>query len=206
MVLRTSTARYYFFKGGGGKGAVSVLHFAKQVREIWRAAEQDDPYADLFLLRIYDALTNTRRDIRQTIKYYRDYLAKEVSFDWDLQLSKAGEPVRLYFNSSYGYMAANLIADLDELVCLLYATKKLGVMLDKPIAELIAESTNKIKTVLQWPQQWRKTEITREDVRQQNEKAKQAKIFMGDIHEQILSGKLRSPYAPFKKSKTSPTT
>ncbi|HEX4045491.1 MAG TPA: TIGR03761 family integrating conjugative element protein [Gammaproteobacteria bacterium] len=195
FVLHSSIARYYFFKGSV-KDNSSVLYFAKQVGKIWQAAKRDDPYADLFLLRIYDALSQTKKEIREKIKHYDEYIKKEIKFVWHMQLNKEPQPIKLYFDLSYGYMAANLISDFDELVCLLYSARKLGITFDQSVGDLVAQSGNKIKEAFEWANKWQKTEVTREDVRQQNEKAKLAYEQMGAVHEQILSCQLRAPYAP----------
>lgn len=195
LTLRSRIARYYFYKGGDKEG-IGVMSFNKQVREIWQAAEQDDPYADLFLLRVYDALVGVRREIRQRTKHYREFIQEEINLDWKTTLSDEPMKIKLYFKLSYGYMAANLIADFDNYACLLYSAKMMGVMLDRPINELLQQMGDKIKTTFELPQKWKRTDVTREDVNQQNDKATLAKECMGSINEKVLTGILRSPYAP----------
>ena len=200
LTLRSRIARYYFYKGGDKNGG-GVFYFNKQVREIWYAAEQDDPYADLFLLRIYDALITTRREIRQKIKYYQDYIQGEVNLQWKIILSDEPIKIKLNFMLSYGYMAADLIADFDNFACLIYSGKMLGVMLDKPINDLLQQIGDKIKATFELPQKWIKIEVTREDIQQNNDRAKFACEHMGLINEKVLTGELRAPFSPkIKKS------
>ena len=196
LVLKSRAARFYFFRGGKPEGGVGVIYFAKQMSDIWKAAALDDPYADLFLLRVYDGLKTIQREIRQLIKQYRETIQKEIRFDWHTTLTDEPEKIKLHFKQAYGFMAANLIAVFDEYACLLYAANQLGVVLDKSARELLAPIGEKIRVVFELPQHYTKLDITREDIRQQNDKAKTAAELMGQLNEKVLEGTLRAPHAP----------
>ena len=196
LLLKSRVARFYFYRGGKSKNGVGVIYFAKQMNEIWKASKLDDPYADLFLLRVYDGLKTTQREIRHLIKQYREYIQKEINFDWNTTLAKEPEKIRLNFKYAYGFMAANLIAIFDEYACVLYSASQLGVILDKPTRELLDPIGKKIRAVLELPQQYTKLDITREDIRQHNDKAKIALELMGQLNEKVLAGTLRAPHAP----------
>lgn len=206
LVLKSRTARFYFFRGGKPVGGIGVIYFAKLMSDIWKAAALDDPYADLFLLRVYDGLKTAQREICQLIKQYRETIQKEIRFDWHTTLTDEPEKIKLNFKHAYGFMAANLIAVFDEYACQLYAANQLGVVLDKPARELLEPMGEKIRAVLELPQHYSKLDISREDIRQQNDKAKTAMELMGPLNKEVLEGTLRAPHAPRIKTQnlTSP--
>ena len=60
------------FSGYTDKNAVGLLQFAALMTTIWDAAEKDDPYADWYLLKTYDAIIQLRNQFAQTIQDYQE--------------------------------------------------------------------------------------------------------------------------------------
>ena len=201
LELKTRIARHYFFNANSeqDKEHIGLLNFVRKVREIWAAAKLDDPYADLYLLKIYDGLISLRREIQSQTKHYQEIIQKQVSFNWKLGLSDAPKKIILNFRHPYGFMAANLIASFDEYACVLYSAKMLGVILDKSIDELLNKIGEKISILFALSHKWESTGISREDINNKTEKFFKVKNILdslGVINDQILSSTLRSPHAP----------
>ncbi len=198
IVLKTRIARYYFYRGGLPNGT-GVIYFTKLVRSIWQAAAKDDPYADLFLLRIYDALVSIRRDIQQQITHYNQLIDQKTRLKWKPAECANPSQIHLYFKLAYGYRAAEIIAEFDHYVNLIVSAKRYGILLEAPVHELIEPMGEKIRHALDLPKQWQEINVTRDDIRQQNELAQQAQTLMGALNPQILAGTLRAPDAPLNK-------
>lgn len=195
IVLQTTQAQQ-LFKGNWREKAIGLLEFSNLVHRIWQAAEKDDPYADLFLLRIYDALFQARKQIQQKLQYCQQAFAKEQGVELNPVFSEKPLKLPLQFATAYGYMAAYLLADLDQLIRYLITARRTGIELDKKINILLYENIRVVKKAFYIPLSWKYTDVTRQDIEANNPKAERAIKEMGVLNSQVLEGNLRAPYSP----------
>lgn len=90
--------------------------YASILRSIWALSAQDNPYADWFLIRSYQRLTEVRAQMHKVI------CEREAEFErlrrrgLNLSLLASSQPaqVELGFRSPYGYAVAQAVLDFDH--------------------------------------------------------------------------------------------
>lgn len=188
------------FSGRIHNGAPNLLKFGGQMTVIWEAAERDDPYADWYLLKVYDAVIRLRNQFAEVIQDYQEKIRLAYG---RAQLSlvpfASEKPVvkNLWFRTQYGYLGANIIADFDELMRLALTANRIGVLLDAPIESIRDRWIQKTLSLLRLPFKWQSFEITRFDIINENSLAEKAKAALGQLPSQIIDKKLRAPFAPY---------
>lgn len=192
LILQTKTAKKLF--RGKKKGPIGVFRFSSLVLRIWKAAAQDDPYADLFLVRIYDQITQIQQELQAVNKLFGEKLQNQYI---EVKVAECKNPVRipLSFATPYGFMAAYLLADFDRLVRYVMTVKYLGILKEGE-SEDIKIFRAKIQRLLAISFQWRYTGVTRNDLLHNNALAQRAKKIMGEINLPVFKKVIRSPHSP----------
>ncbi len=191
------------FAGYNPKNSVSLLQFGGQMTTIWDAAENDDPYADVYLLKVYDGIKQCRNQLATVIQdhqatiqamYHRDSIS--------LTPFASQKPVvkSLWFRTQYGYLGASVIADFDELMRTVLTAHRVGVLLEHSPEAIRDEWVNRIAALFKLPFKWQPLNITRADVEANNALAEKAQQAMGKLPEPVLTKKLRSPFSPVIKA------
>lgn len=195
--------RGYHFLDHGTKEVVGLLQFGGQMSLIWDAAKNDDPYADWYLLKTYDAMIKLRHQLARALQDYQQQIQQTYGRD-NLSLSPfaSQKPVvqTLWFRTQYGYLGANVIADFDLLMRTVITANRVGVLLDKTHEQIKEEWGVKIIELFKLPFKWQSFNITRADVKADNESAQTAQKLLGKLPERVLNKTLRSPFAPLISS------
>jgi integrating conjugative element protein (TIGR03761 family) len=192
MRLLTRNALGYVW--GWHKDVLGLFQFAKRVTPIVKAASQDDPYADLTLLRLHDGLFQTHYYFtRQKIKY-----KSLIDDPRNCGRKLVGDAIIIpsHFSSAYGYLAADIISGYDQIMSLVLTAKYTGVRNFMNFNEVAQTLKITIDPVLNLPLKWHNTGVTRDDVRQQTPLAQEASQLMGQVPDIILKGELRATHAP----------
>ena len=194
--LHTADAQQVF-AGYSTKDAVSLLQFGGRMTHLWSAAEKDDPYADWYLLKVYDGIVRLRNQLAATIQDYQAQMTQGES-NLALQPFTSEKPVvkSLWFRTQYGYLGASVIADFDKLIRTVLTANRIGVLLEKSHETIRDEWLNKIVILFKLPFKYQSFEITRADVEADNALAKRAQEVLGTLPESVLAKTLRSPFAP----------
>lgn len=177
-------------------GIIGLVRFGMLMKRIWNAAALDDPYADWFLIRMHEALDAGREALRPLRDQVDTLLAGVEGVE--ISVAHSLNPVRvpLQFANPYGYMGAYLIAEYDELVCGVLTARHVGLLPRDPAEEMLHRGGRAIRRALLIPTQWKHCAVRREDVRQQNQRARTAHEAMGDLPQDVLEGIRRAPHAP----------
>ncbi len=187
------------FLGHLTKNGIGLLRFSGQMSKIWNAAAKDDPYADYYLLKVYDSIIKQRHQLIATIKHYEQKLLESASFGGQsIQPFTSEKPAikSLWFRTQYGYLCAGLIADFDQLLRIILTAYRIGILLDKSYEMLRDEWEEHISSILKLPFKWQDLNITRADMDADTEVAQKAKAVMGQLPDLVLMKKLRSPFSP----------
>jgi len=204
LTLQTRLAQHYF-KGRPGK-TTGITQFSRGVRKIWQAAAEDDPYADLFLLRIEDLIVKTRRTFQQQIVQYRQLLNPIEGIQFAVMSTQKPIHLALRFSTCYGHFASILLAEFDQLARCVLSAKYAGLM-SPPEADIVLRQAGKaLRRIFMRPFNWKHLRLTREAVKQQTEVAQQAFQAMGKLPAPVLAGTLRARYAPLIKKVSSPVS
>lgn len=198
IVLQTRLAKKLY--RGGWNGAVGLPKFAGLVKRIWEASSQNDPYADLFLLRIYDRVDSTRKELQKLETKYRKLLKSKEGLEVEAFDDEQPLRIPLYFSTPYAFMCSYVLADFDRLIRVLVTVLHLGLAPDKDTLAQISRANELVRNLQGMPLQWHKTGVTRKDIAENTPLAEKAKSLMGEINSQILDGSVTPPNAPKKLS------
>lgn len=200
LTLQTTAAQKLFFGvKQNNKTSVNLLQFGGRMTDIWLAAKKDDPYADWFLVKVYDKVSTLRQQIAIAIKRYKAQLdeASELS-RLNFTLFTSAQPTKqaLRFGTQYGYLGASLVADYDELMQVILTARQVGILFDQPHHIIQQTWRQQLLSLFKLPYRWQAFGLTRQDVKEQTDKATKAKERMGKLPNGIQTMKLRSPFAP----------
>ena len=199
LTLHTAYSQKLFLGFRPDKRSINLLQFGGRMAVIWDAAERDDPYADWYLLKLYDAILKLRQQLTHDIEKYQHKLNEESSIanlSFTPFVSQQPAVESLWFRTQYGYMGASLIADFDQLMRTVLTVNRVGILLDKPESVIRQEWVDKILALFRLPFNWKSFAITRSDVKSEHEQAQLAQEKMGKLPEPILLLQLRSPFSP----------
>ena len=184
-------------KGTAEKAAITgLVGFANQLRAIWQAARDDDPYADWWLIKVHQALEGAVQLVTQRQSEVDVLLAQMRSMEVAVAESTRPYRVPLRFANPYAYRGARLIAAYDTLVRTVLTAMHIGLFDRETSDGFLNPCTRKIRGVFALPQDYRFLGIDREVIRNGTGKATQAVELMGVVPEGVMSGQLRAPLVP----------
>lgn len=188
------------FIGTWKTGKMGLLPFATATAALWKAVKIDDPYAEWYLLKTYQALDEAKNQIKSIEINATEKLnsVRGVEIKESINTNPVYKP--LVFSTPFGYMGAYLIADIDFVFKQLLTMKKIGIVNPEH-----HESLNKLIEVVQdaflIPKRWHFTGVTREDVMINSQKAQEAKSLMGELPESVLNKKIQFEFLPNRGNK-----
>lgn len=199
LVVQTRQAQRLIYGRGEQQdkpAIIGLVQFGMLMRRIWTSAMLDDPYADWYLLRVLDCLEEARSEIRSLHQNTNQRL--EAMPGIEITVAQSASPVRvpLHFANPYGYMGSYLIADCDDLVRAILTARHVGLISRDHGEQMIHRGARQVRRAFALPSGWRHLAINREDLRQNNQRAQQAREKMGELPEDILEGTRRSKIAP----------
>ena len=192
LTLHSWEARGLFF-GKWEHGKFGLLQYAKTVYFLTQAYYKDDPYAEYFLIE-----TDTRLfEIQQTLKAIEAELTQALAKfrGFDITIYAADMPLvrPIQFLSPLGFMGAALLVDLDHIIRTALTLKQLGCYLTQEQYNPSAIHQTML-TLFEFPSRWQKTQVTRQDVLENSERAQMAKAKMGELPDAVLQKKIPLPY------------
>lgn len=193
LVLHTDIAEG-FFKGSWQTKNIGLRQFAVITKALWRAARNDDPYAEWHLMKIYDRMLA----VQEALKNFEQLCQEKITQKRGLEVVVFSNPkplhIPLHFSTPFGYMAAQVLADLDYAMRQAYTLKKLGVLLEGE--QLPAKLMRKLASFFGQGREWKSTGVTRNDIATNSAVAELAKQLMGQVPDVILKRKLRLGLLP----------
>ncbi|HDH16829.1 MAG TPA: TIGR03761 family integrating conjugative element protein [Gammaproteobacteria bacterium] len=176
---------------------IGLVGFADRLRVIWQAARDDDPFADWWLIKIHDALENTRRHFIQRQSVLDSLLLNTQGLEVNVAVSQRPYRLQLQFANPYAYQGAQLIAAYDNLVRTTLTCRHIGQLNDEPATASISNSARRVRATLSTPQGYRSLGLNREKLLAGDVDTRVTGL-MGDIPEAVLSGEQRAPITPRK--------
>lgn len=175
---------------------IGLVQFGMLMRRIWISAMVDDPYADWYLLRVLDCLEEARSEIRSLHRKINQQLQALSGIEITVAQSAAPVRVPLQFANPYGYMGSYLIADYDDLVRAILTARHVGLISRDHGEQMIHRGARQVRRAFASPLGWKHLAVNREGLRQNNQRAQQAREKMGELPEDILEGTRRARIAP----------
>jgi integrating conjugative element protein (TIGR03761 family) len=184
-------------RGIDGKPPIIGLYrYGAMVRTIWTCASHDDPYADWYLLKVEQALTESKDELASLKQTIEADMARVAAMKVGLAHSLEPAKVELTFSNPYGYMGAWLLADMDALALAALTARHVGLINRDDSERMLGEAGRAVRRAFATAQGYRATAVKREDLRQGTRRAERAKQAMGELPQSVLDGELRPEHAP----------
>ena len=114
LTLHTEIA-HNIFDARWNKGNIGLVQFASQVAKIYKASQADDPYADWYLMKIYDAILSAKDKLKKIEEKATFYFDNQRGLKLQYSPNKPWQH-ELRVVNPYSYMGASLLTDLDHIL------------------------------------------------------------------------------------------
>lgn len=175
----------------GLNGFVSIMNKMK------RGAEQDDPYSDVWMLRIEDKLNDTKeslRALREQVDRVLLQIPPALSLGENLNVQPVNLP--LFINAQLGFMAVYLLADYDDLARRLILAHHAALIDRSTLERWLKEGAHALRSLFSLAQQYKYSGVQRGDYSANTAAALKARERFGDVPQDVLEGTRRSRFAP----------
>ena len=175
---------------------IGLTGFANRLRVIWRAARDDDPYADWWLIKVHEAIDTIATLFRHRQAALNASLEQMTAMKVTVAASQDPVRVDLQFANPYAYRGAQLVAEYDRLVCTAWTARHIGLLEGQACVHIQRACARKLRALFLIPQSYRLLKINRETVRTTMGRSAEARQRMGELPADILSGEYQAPLVP----------
>lgn len=206
LTLRTRFAQM-LIRGRVTKGKpqiIGLIRFADMLRVIWKAAGNNDPYADWWLIKVHDELITIAAEISKAQNQLNRAVRSNPAFRVVPPANKEVFRIKLSFATPYAYQAARLLSQYDDYVCETLAAKHLGALDTKESKQAIHAVATKIRRLFALGSRYRHLGIDRNCTFSFVDQQETAERYMGVLPEDVLTGNRRARFAPPINSATQP--
>ncbi|WP_122340667.1 PFL_4669 family integrating conjugative element protein [Pseudomonas caricapapayae] len=185
-------------KAEGGRSAIlGLTGFVNLMNRMKRGAEQDDPYSDMWIIRMEECLAEAKqqmKEIHDQLDGIMAALPKALSIGDNLNISPVQVP--LYVNAQLGFKAVYLLTDYDELTRRLLLAHHTALIGRREMEQWINEGSKIIRSAFGLAQQYKFSGATRDDIKSKNARGRDAVEKFGELPQDVLEGTRRSEFAP----------
>jgi len=202
LVLHTRGAHQLFYgrkkdEKNKIKPITGLVRFTLNMNQLYDLASKNDPYADAVLLTIEDGLRDVLELIKSHIKEVESILDDIEGITIDSNGSTKPIQLPLEFRTTYGFIAAQVIAKYDKLIrvslCCMHVS---GTFLQDDWDRVVRKSGSKIRNVFWQSSRYRFTGVTRDDIAANNQVARKAIDKYGELPQGILEATTRGKFSP----------
>ncbi|EIY1868526.1 TIGR03761 family integrating conjugative element protein, partial [Escherichia coli] len=162
-----------------------------------RDSARDNPYADMMLVRLENALTKATETIEKHLAWL-DGILKNLPGQISLSDIKSSSPVNIgvYSSSPVGYRCVWLLIGYDRLVMKVFQVFHYGLISRTKRDELLNQGGYAVRRIYGIIQNYKSVSVTRADILSGTARGKEAVNRMGEPDPDVMSGKKRSVYSP----------
>lgn len=178
-------------------GIIGIPRFLNIMNVIRLDALADNPYADLWMLRLEERLLSAREEMNTLINSMKtvfSQLPEMMSVEGCASIQPARFPV--FASTQLGFIAIYLLTDFDELMRNALLARHMALIDRIHMNDLRQKGGNLIRSILVLAQKYRRIPVSRQDIRESNARAVAAEELVGPVPEDIFDGSRRSAYAP----------
>jgi len=197
--LHTNIAKK-LFNGKWRFGKMGLIQFATVITNLWRAYKQDDPYARQYFYKVFESVEEAKNKIKGYEKILQEQMDSLRGFKINLYKSTQPHIEKLKFATPFPSMAAVLIEHVDYVARQIYTLRSIGLIPHEKLTP--SKLFNEVQFVFSLPRKWKNTGLTTKDMRENNDKAKEAIRLFGEIPEEILNNEITLAFLPKIKSAT----
>jgi integrating conjugative element protein (TIGR03761 family) len=190
------------FNASWRPGNIGLIQFSTSVANIYKACRYDDPYAEWYLLKTYNALFEAIEQIKKMENQLMPYFLNQRGIKLRHVEETKFWSKELHLATQFSHMGAELLTSVDHLLRNIITLQRAGIAQGEN--EITVRMPIKIlQDAFAEPLGWKKTFVTRKDVREDNQKAKAAKsIFDGELPEAVLNKEIKFSFLPRVKNIT----
>jgi len=171
--------------------------FVSAIRRVTQGAEQGDPYADLWMLRIQERLQGCKAElslIQDNLELLMRAFPDAISVEENFNI----RPVRLpiVITTQYGYLAMYLLIAYDNIVRRLLQAHHVALIDRREMESRSHAGARQLRGLFGLPRQYRSSGVTRADFAADNDQARQARALFGELPLDVLEGSRRADFAP----------
>lgn len=178
-------------------GIIGIPRFLNILNIIRLDSLTDNPYADLWMLRLEERLLAAREEMNTLIdsmKAVFSQLPAMMTVEGCTSIQPARFPV--FASTQPGFIAIYLLTDFDELMRNMLLARHMALINHEETNNLRQRGGNLIRSILVLAQKYRRIPVTRQDIREGNARAIAAEELAGPVPEDIFDGSRRSAWAP----------
>ena len=215
LVLETRKAQMIFEgrkpdKSQNKSFIIGLNSFASQLRIIYDASGEGDPYADYWLIQVERSLEEKLELFENKIEEYTKILGQYENISHQVAHSIKPITKTLRFSIAYSYQGATMLMKLDQLIRTILTANHVGLVDSDTANKDIRYAAKKARGTLETVVGYRFCDLTRDDVKANNPKAQRAQDLMGGcpigILEDEIAPKFVSSKAMYLKSVRLKTT
>jgi len=177
-------------------GIIGMPRFLNIMNIIRLDSQTDNPYADLWMLRMEERLLAAREEMNALIdsmKTVFSQLPEMMTVEGCISTQPARFPV--FSASQLGFIAIYLLTDFDKLMRNALLAQHMALLNRREMNDLREKGGNMIRSILVLAQKYRRIAVTRQDIREGNARAIAAEEQAGPVPDDIMDGSRRSAYA-----------
>ncbi|WP_340621545.1 PFL_4669 family integrating conjugative element protein [Xenorhabdus siamensis] len=156
----------------------------------------DNPYADVWLVKLEQALEAASANLRQNLAILQDTL-NAVPPQITLSAVSSVEPLNIgvYSHSPLGYRCVWLLVGYDQLAMKTFQVFHYGLISRAERDAFLHNGSRAIRQIYGMVRSYRSLAVTRHDIAEKTPAGLEAIKLLGEPHPDILSGKLRSVFS-----------
>lgn len=178
-------------------GIIGIPRFLNIMNIIRLDSLADNPYADLWMLRLEERLVSAREEMNTLIDNMKTVfiqLPEMMTVEGCASIQPARFPV--FASTQLGFIAVYLLTDFDALMRKSLLAHHMALINRVEMNDLRQRGGNIIRSILVLAQKYRRIPVTRQDIREGNARALSAEEQAGSVPDDIFDGSRRSAYAP----------
>lgn len=175
---------------------IGMPRFIKILNQMRIAAEHNDPYADLWMVRMEEKLAQSRQEMQMMLDQAKAMFS-ELPEGIDIENCLNVQPVRfpLFINAPLAYQGVYLLTDFDQLARQLLLASHIAIISRREMHSRLNNGAKVIRSAFGLAQKYRGSGLTHQDFIDNTPQARTAIERLGPLPEAILSGKLRSSFS-----------
>ncbi len=172
----------------------------KLLTQIQRDAENDDPFADYYLLNFEKMVLAHREKMQHLISEIMERYAADIPEGIDISRCENITPVtyQILSNSQLGFKLIYLLNDFDVYARTVATAQHIALITRREAAQLNDKGATLLRQCFGVVETYRHSGVTRQDAIEDNARYKEAlsRFKLNSLPQEVLSGELRAEFAP----------
>ncbi|WP_017905970.1 PFL_4669 family integrating conjugative element protein [Pseudomonas asplenii] len=171
--------------------------FLGSLRKVMEGAAQDDPYADLWMLRIQERLQRCKAElalIQDNLELLMRAFPDAISAQENFNIRPVRLPIAI--TTQFGFLGMYLLITYDTVVRRLLHAHHVALIDRREMESRIHAGGRLLRGLFGLPRRYRYSGATRTDFACDNDLARQARKLFGELPMDVLDGTRRADFAP----------